>query len=170
MGEVRDGAGARKEDPLGSMEGVLKWPRHLHLRPMFPQGVWNEGADPGQREAAGTEDFPQDVLLYHAGRHAAAAPHGVGSHDGKGWGASSLCQPPRLSAVPILLSGRGVKAGPSSHPSLTCLLSGPQVSANLKLSEKQEVKKELVSGEEEAGVGSGGTGQVPFLCSGVVGS
>lgn len=36
--------------------------------------------------------------------------------------------------------------GPS-HTELTHPLSGPQVSANLKLSEKQEVKKELVSGE-----------------------
>lgn len=33
-----------------------------------------------------------------------------------------------------------------------------QVSANLKLSEKKEVKKELVSGG-----GEGGTGQLPFL-------
>lgn len=40
---------------------------------------------------------------------------------------------------------RGQACAPS-HTYLIRLLSGPQVSANLKLSEKQEVKKELVSG------------------------
>lgn len=37
---------------------------------------------------------------------------------------------------------------PNKHSFLTSSL-GPQVSANLKLSEKQEVKKELVSQEGE---------------------
>lgn len=48
---------------------------------------------------------------------------------------------------------------PLAHAYLTHLLSGPQVSANLKLSEKQEVKKELVSGEGEGE----GARQLPFL-------
>lgn len=128
-----------------------------HPGPLFLQGVWHEGADPGQREAAGTEDLPQDVLLHHAGRHAAPTPDGVGSHDGEGWMAASSSQPPLLSPAPIL---KGSRQGPPSHTHLTRLLSGPQVSANLKLSEKQEVKKELVSGEE-TGVRRG---RLPCVC------
>lgn len=46
---------------------------------------------------------------------------------------------------------------PPSHTYLTHLSFWPQVSANLKLSEKQEVKKELVSEEGE------GMGQPFFL-------
>lgn len=52
---------------------------------------------------------------------------------------------------------RGQACAPS-HTYLIRLLSGPQVSANLKLSEKQEVKKELVSG----GGWGRGRGQLPF--------
>lgn len=33
----------------------------------FLQGDWDEGADPGERAAAGPAHLPQDVLLHHAG-------------------------------------------------------------------------------------------------------
>lgn len=67
---------------------------------MSPQGVWNERADLGQWEAERAEDLPQDVLLHHAGRHAAATPHGAGSHDGERSCGHSLLQAPLLSVVP----------------------------------------------------------------------
>lgn len=116
---------------------------------MSLQRVWNEGADPGQWEAAGAEDLPQDVLLHHAGRHAAATPHGVGSHDGEGWMATPLVSIPfhLLSASPPQQRGEG---STTLHTYISFPPSGPQVSANLKLSEKQEVKKELVSGTGQA--------------------
>lgn len=124
----------------------------------FPQGVWNEGADPGQWEAAGTEDLPQDVLLHHAGRHPAAAPHGAGSHDGESWAALASSQSPRRLLSPPFPLAKGSRPC-CPHAYLIRPLSGLQVSANLKLNEKQEVKKELVS---QGGVGGGGTRRLPF--------
>ena len=47
------------------------------------QGDGDEGSDPGERAAPGPQDLPEDVLLHHAGRHAAAPPLHPRSHDGE---------------------------------------------------------------------------------------
>lgn len=47
------------------------------------QGNRDEGSDPGKWETQGPEDLQENVLLHHAGRHAAATPHCQGGHDGE---------------------------------------------------------------------------------------
>ena len=47
------------------------------------QGNRDEGPDLGEWEAQRVEDLQEDVLLHHAGRHAAAPPHHQGGHDGE---------------------------------------------------------------------------------------
>lgn len=47
------------------------------------QGNRDEGSDPGKRETQGPADIQENVLLHHAGRHAAATPHCSRSHDGE---------------------------------------------------------------------------------------
>lgn len=39
------------------------------------QGNRNEGSDPGKQETQGSADIQENVLLHHAGGHAAATPH-----------------------------------------------------------------------------------------------
>lgn len=53
------------------------------LSPPALQGDRQEGGRPHQRPAAGPALLPEGVLLHHAGRHAAAAPHRAGGHDGE---------------------------------------------------------------------------------------
>lgn len=47
------------------------------------QGDRHEGPDHGEWSSKGLEDLQEDVLLYHAGWHAAATPHCEGGHDGE---------------------------------------------------------------------------------------
>lgn len=92
------------------------------------QGDWHEGPDHGERSSEGLEDLQEDVLLHHAGWHAAAAPHYQGGHDG---GCLFLFYLPPISWN---LSDRDV-----------IVSSVLKVSANLKLNESMQVKNELVS-------------------------
>lgn len=54
------------------------------------QGNWHEGDHPGERSAEGSEDLQEDVLLHHAARHAAAASHCEGGHDGEAAAAGKI--------------------------------------------------------------------------------
>ena len=47
------------------------------------QGNRDEGSGPGKWETQGPADIQEDVLLHHAGRHAAATPHCTRGHDGE---------------------------------------------------------------------------------------
>ena len=67
-----------------------------------------------------------------------------GSHDGESWAATASSQSPRRLPSPLFPLAKGSRPC-RPHAYLIRPLSGPQISANLKLNEKQEVKKELVS-------------------------
>lgn len=49
----------------------------------WKQGDRDEGPDHGERSTEGPEDLQEDVLLHHAGRHAAASSDSTGGHDGE---------------------------------------------------------------------------------------
>lgn len=51
--------------------------------PPAAQGNRDEGSDPGQRSTSGPEDVQENVLLHHAGGHAAATPDSERGHDGE---------------------------------------------------------------------------------------
>lgn len=55
---------------------------------LWVQGDGHEGSNPGQWPPEGPADLPEDVLLHHAGRHAAAAFDHQGGHDGESTSAS----------------------------------------------------------------------------------